>query len=62
MTPISLEFFPPKNDEQRAQLERALPKLKALAPEFVSVTFGAGGSTLTHTPRTVRHLRETHAL
>jgi methylenetetrahydrofolate reductase (NADPH) len=62
MTPISLEFFPPKNDEQRAQLERSLPKLKALAPEFVSVTFGAGGSTLTHTPRTVRHLRETHAL
>ncbi|HKT41185.1 MAG TPA: methylenetetrahydrofolate reductase, partial [Rhodanobacteraceae bacterium] len=47
MTPISLEFFPPKTDEQRAQLERALPKLKALAPEFVSVTFGAGGSTLT---------------
>ncbi|MDE2271739.1 MAG: methylenetetrahydrofolate reductase [NAD(P)H] [Xanthomonadaceae bacterium] len=62
MTPISLEFFPPKTDEQRAQLERALPKLKALAPEFVSVTFGAGGSTLTHTPRTVRHLSETHAL
>jgi methylenetetrahydrofolate reductase (NADH) len=62
MIPISLEFFPPKTDEQRAQLERALPKLKALAPEFVSVTFGAGGSTLTHTPRTVRHLRETHGL
>ena len=61
MTPISLEFFPPKTDEQRAQLERALPKLKALAPDFVSVTFGAGGSTLTHTPRTVRHLRETHS-
>src|SRR5579885_1909089 len=60
--PISLEFFPPKTDEQRAQLERALPRLKALAPEYVSVTFGAGGSTLTHTPRTVRHLRETHDL
>jgi len=62
MAPVSLEFFPPKTDEQRAQLERALPKLKALAPEYVSVTFGAGGSTLTHTPRTVRHLRGTHAL
>ncbi|HEY3520589.1 MAG TPA: methylenetetrahydrofolate reductase [NAD(P)H] [Rhodanobacteraceae bacterium] len=62
MTTISLEFFPPKTDEQRAQLERALPRLKALAPEYVSVTFGAGGSTLTHTPRTVQHLRETHAL
>jgi len=60
--PISLEFFPPKTDEQRAQLERALPRLKSLAPEYVSVTFGAGGSTLTHTPRTVRHLREAHGL
>lgn len=60
--PVSLEFFPPKNDEQRAQLERALPRLKALAPEYVSVTFGAGGSTLTHTPRTVRHLRDAHGL
>lgn len=62
MTSISLEFFPPKTDEQRAQLERALPKLKELAPEYVSVTFGAGGSTLTQTPTTVKHLRETHSL
>ncbi|MGH8117535.1 MAG: methylenetetrahydrofolate reductase, partial [Rhodanobacteraceae bacterium] len=62
MVPISLEFFPPKTDEQHAQLERALPRLKALAPEYVSVTFGAGGSTLTHTPRTVHHLRESHFL
>ncbi|TAN08354.1 MAG: methylenetetrahydrofolate reductase [NAD(P)H] [Rhodanobacteraceae bacterium] len=62
MIPLSLEFFPPKTDEQRAQLERALPKLKALAPEFVSVTFGAGGSTLTQTPLTVQHLRAKHAL
>lgn len=62
MTPISLEFFPPKTDEQRAQLERALPRLKELGPEFVSVTFGAGGSTLTHTPRTVQHLHDAHRL
>lgn len=60
--PLSLEFFPPKTDEQRAQLERALPRLKSLAPEYVSVTFGAGGSTLTHTPRTVQHLRDAHGL
>lgn len=61
-TPVSLEFFPPKTPEQIAQLERALPKLKALNPEYVSVTFGAGGSTLMHTPRTVKDLRETHGL
>ena len=61
-TPISLEFFPPKTDEQKATLEAALPKLKALHPEYVSVTFGAGGSTLSYTPETVRHLRDDHAL
>jgi len=62
MIPISLEFFPPKTDEQRATLEAALPKLKALKPDYVSVTFGAGGSTLSYTPETVRHLREDHGL
>src|SRR5262252_3281309 len=61
-TPISLEFFPPKTDEQKAILEAALPKLKALKPEYVSVTFGAGGSTLSYTPETVRHLRDEHGL
>jgi methylenetetrahydrofolate reductase (NADPH) len=60
MIPISLEFFPPKTDEQKATLEAALPKLKTLNPEYVSVTFGAGGSTLSYTPETVRHLRDEH--
>ena len=60
--PVSLEFFPPKTDEQRETLEKALPVLKALAPEYVSVTFGAGGSTLSYTPDTVCHLREHHGL
>ncbi|MDY0023003.1 methylenetetrahydrofolate reductase [NAD(P)H] [Arenimonas caeni] len=62
MTPISLEFYPPKNDEQRAQLDRTARKLKAYSPEFVSVTFGAGGSTLSYTPETVRGLRADHGL
>ena len=61
-TPISFEFYPPKTDEQRAQLGRTVKRLKAHAPEFVSVTFGAGGSTLSYTPETVRELRQTHAL
>jgi methylenetetrahydrofolate reductase (NADPH) len=60
--PVSLEFFPPKTDEQRDVLEKSLPKLKALAPDYVSVTFGAGGSTLSYTPETVRHLRDEHGL
>ncbi len=62
MIPISFEFFPPKTDEQRDTLEKALPKLKAKSPDYVSVTFGAGGSTLNYTPETIRHLRENHAL
>jgi methylenetetrahydrofolate reductase (NADPH) len=60
--PISFEFFPPKTDEQRATLDAALPRLKAREPEYVSCTFGAGGSTLRYTPETIRRLREQHAL
>ncbi|MFT3805715.1 methylenetetrahydrofolate reductase [NAD(P)H] [Arenimonas sp.] len=61
MTPaISFEFYPPKTDEQRVQLDRTARKLKAWTPDFVSVTFGAGGSTLSYTPDVVRELRETH--
>lgn len=62
MIPVSLEFFPPKTDEQRAQLDRSAAKLKSLSPEYASVTFGAGGSTLSYTPETVQQLRDNHAL
>lgn len=58
MTAISFEFFPPKTDEQREQLTRSAQKLKARSPEYVSVTFGAGGSTLSYTPETVQRLRQ----
>ncbi|MBD9367192.1 methylenetetrahydrofolate reductase [NAD(P)H] [Xanthomonas sp. XNM01] len=60
MTQISLEFYPPKTDDQRAQLDRAAGKLRAYAPEYVSCTFGAGGSTLSYTSETVRHLNQHH--
>ncbi len=60
--PISFEFFPPKTDEQKATLDAALPKLKERGPDYVSCTFGAGGSTLNYTPETIRNLREQHAL
>ena len=42
-TPVSFEFYPPKTDEQRTQLDRTAQKLKAYAPDYVSCTFGAGG-------------------
>jgi methylenetetrahydrofolate reductase (NADPH) len=60
--PISFEFYPPKTDEQRTQLDRTAAKLKSHAPEYVSCTFGAGGSTLSYTPETVQRLRDTHGL
>jgi methylenetetrahydrofolate reductase (NADPH) len=60
MVPISFEFYPPKTDEQRAQLDRTATKLKTHGPEYVSCTFGAGGSTLSYTPETVRRLKQHH--
>ncbi|PBJ82562.1 methylenetetrahydrofolate reductase [NAD(P)H] [Lysobacteraceae bacterium NML93-0399] len=60
MLPISFEFYPPKTDEQRRQLDRTAKKLAVHAPEYVSCTFGAGGSTLSHTPETVRRLKQQH--
>jgi methylenetetrahydrofolate reductase (NADPH) len=42
---ISFEFFPPKSDESVLQLERTIADLRPLEPAFVSVTWGAGGST-----------------
>ncbi|WP_026378970.1 methylenetetrahydrofolate reductase [NAD(P)H] [Afifella pfennigii] len=42
---LSFEFFPPKNDEQTATFRQAAERLAAFAPDFVSVTYGAGGSS-----------------
>ncbi|MFT3754735.1 MAG: methylenetetrahydrofolate reductase [NAD(P)H] [Pseudoxanthomonas sp.] len=61
-TPVSFEFYPPKTDEQRAQLDRTASKLKRHAPDYVSCTFGAGGSTLSYTAETVRQLKQDHGL
>jgi methylenetetrahydrofolate reductase (NADPH) len=57
---ISFEFFPPKTDEAEAQLETALAELEPLHPSFVSITYGAGGSTRERThDLVVRILRDT---
>src|SRR3954468_10513480 len=42
---FSFEFFPPKSDEAAKQLEKTIAELGPLEPSFVSVTYGAGGTT-----------------
>src|SRR5262245_36683055 len=44
-TTFSFEFFPPKTDEASEQLFATIAHLQPLRPSFVSVTYGAGGST-----------------
>lgn len=56
---VSFEFFPPKSDEMEARLWETVQRLEPLNPSFVSVTYGAGGSTRERTSRTVgRILKE----
>jgi methylenetetrahydrofolate reductase (NADPH) len=58
---ISFEFFPPKNEAGWLSLGRAIAELEHLEPHFVSVTYGAGGSTRTKTADLVSWVRrQTH--
>ena len=57
---VSFEFFPPKSEKMEATLWESVKTLEPLAPRFVSVTYGAGGSTRERTHATVaRIVRET---
>jgi methylenetetrahydrofolate reductase (NADPH) len=57
---ISFEFFPPKSEEMERSLWETITRLAPLAPNFVSVTYGAGGSTRERTHSTIsRILNET---
>lgn len=53
---LSFEFFPPKTAEAEGQLWQTAAALSAYRPDFMSVTYGAGGSTKAPTLATVRHL------
>jgi methylenetetrahydrofolate reductase (NADPH) len=57
---ISFEFFPPKNEKMEQTLWQAIRRLEPLGPDFISVTYGAGGSTRERTHSTVaRILKDT---
>ena len=59
---VSFEFFPPKTDQAEVNLWEAIRRLEPLNPSFVSVTYGAGGSTRERTHRTVKRLIEETSL
>jgi len=54
---LSFEFFPPKNDKQVEVFRRTRDRLAELKPEYMSVTFGAGGSTRSRTRETVFNIQ-----
>jgi methylenetetrahydrofolate reductase (NADPH) len=59
---FSFEFFPPKTDAGEENLHAALAELRALEPSFVSVTYGAGGSTREKTIEIVKRIHEHYGL
>lgn len=60
---ISFEFFPPKTEEgDRSLLEKTIPALMQLKPDFCSVTYGAGGSTREKTLDIVARIQNEHQL
>jgi methylenetetrahydrofolate reductase (NADPH) len=59
---FSFEFFPPKTEDGERNLQTALRELGPLEPSYVSVTYGAGGSTRDRTIEIVKSLKDEHGL
>jgi methylenetetrahydrofolate reductase (NADPH) len=59
---VSFEFFPPKTEQAERTLWSSIERLSVLQPRFVSVTYGAGGSTRERTHRTVQRILDETSL
>jgi methylenetetrahydrofolate reductase (NADPH) len=59
---LSFEFFPPKKIENEAVLFETIEKLKKYKPDFVSVTYGAGGSTREQTVKWIKDIKNNYDL
>ena len=55
---LSFEVFPPKTDDKFESVSRAVDEIADLSPDFMSVTYGAGGGTSAHTVAISKHLKE----
>ncbi len=55
---VSFEFFPPKNEESINSLWQNIKRLEPLKPKFISVTYGAGGSTRENTHSLVKEIKK----
>ena len=59
---FSIEYFPPKTDKGTSNLMKTVAEMKKLGPDFVSVTYGAGGSTGKATLDIINNLYKNHGL
>ena len=55
---VSFEFFPPKTEKMASRLWETVERLEPVSPLFVSVTYGAGGSTRERTHETVKRIAD----
>ena len=62
MTGLSFEFFPPRSEQATRKLDDAVRSLARFDPSYVSVTYGAGGSTAEGTAETLTRIRNRHGL
>lgn len=59
---FSFEFFPPRTDDAARQLDQTIADLRELRPSFISVTYGAGGSTRERTVEIVTRVKREHGI